>query len=67
MAKMKLNLDMIAYVLVLVGAINWGLVEFVNTNLVETVFGSMPTIMSVVYGAVAASGAYLAYLTFLKK
>ena len=56
MAKMK-TLDLIACMLVAVGAINWGLVEFLNTNLVEMI-GLFP---QVIYGAIDLSGVYALY------
>jgi hypothetical protein len=51
----------IAMVLVVVGAINWGLVGIgmlagANYNLVNLIFGSMPVLEAVVYLLVGVSG-----------
>lgn len=52
-------LHMVAFVLVIVGALNWGLVAF-GYNLVESLLGSMPTVMQAVYALVGLSGVFLA-------
>lgn len=62
MAK-KIDYKQISAVLAGVGAVNWGLVEFVDVNLVEMVAGlplldSFPT-AKIVIGAITAAGAYL--------
>ncbi len=44
--------------LVLVGAINWGLVGFFNYDLVASLFGAMSTPSKVVYDAVGISAVY---------
>ncbi len=51
-------LHMVAFVLVIVGALNWGLVAF-DYNLVSTLLGSWPTVEMIVYLLVGASGVYL--------
>lgn len=57
---MKFNaVDWIAYVLVLVGALNWGLVGLFEFNLVETLFGDMTTLARIVYSLVGVSALYL--------
>ena len=64
---MKLNwLDWIALVLVVVGAVNWGLVSVFEYNLVEAVFtaGSMAT--KIVYDVVAVAGVYLLISALVK-
>ncbi len=50
-------LHKIAYVLVIVGALNWGLVAF-NFNLVETLLGSWPSVVMIVYVLVGLSAVY---------
>jgi uncharacterized protein len=60
---MKLNiLDIVALVLVIVGGLNWGLVAF-NFNLVTTLFGSMPWLVTLVYALVGLSAIYLAAIS----
>lgn len=56
---MKMNtVDWVAWTLVVVGAINWGLVGVANLNLVETVFG-VGSLSQVVYLLVGVSGLYM--------
>lgn len=52
------NLGMLAWWLVIVGAVNWGLVAL-GFNLVSMIFGSMPMIETIVYALVGLSGIYL--------
>lgn len=53
-------LHMVAFVLVVVGALNWGLVGLLGLNLVTMIFG-MGTLENLVYILVGASGIYLAF------
>lgn len=53
-------LHVVAFVLVVVGALNWGLVGLFNFNLVMMLFGSMPVVEKAVYVLVGAAGVYLA-------
>lgn len=46
----------IAWVLVIVGALNWGLVGIFNFNLVSAIFGSWPMVVRIVYILVGLSG-----------
>ena len=45
--------------LVVIGAINWGLIGFFNLNLVSLLFGSMSWLSRIVYGLVGLFGLYL--------
>lgn len=45
----------IAYVLVIIGALNWGLVGFFNFDLVATLLGEMSAVSRIVYGLVGIS------------
>ncbi len=57
---MRMNtLDWIAWVLVIVGGLNWGLVGFFEFNLVETLFGEMTTLTRIVYDLVGLSALYM--------
>ena len=50
---MKTNwLDYTLLTLVIIGAINWGLIGFFNLNLVALLFGSMSWISRIIYGLV---------------
>ena len=52
--------NIIAYVLVIVGALNWGLFGFFDFNLVSTVFSGARTMGSViVYTLIALSALWL--------
>ena len=63
---MKLNVvDMVAYVLAVVGGLNWGLVGFFNYNLVDKIFGVGSGASRVVYAVVGVAAVYLVY-TFTK-
>jgi len=62
-------LDWTSLVLVIVGALNWGLVgigEFLNANwnLVTLVFGSIPALESAVYVIVGLAGLYELYFAY---
>lgn len=52
-------LDWIAYVLVVIGGLNWGLVAF-DFNVVSTIFGE-GTITQVIYILVGLSALYMIY------
>jgi len=54
-------LHMVAFVLVVVGALNWGLVGLnPSWNVVGMVLGGTPALLQVVYVLVGLSGLYLA-------
>lgn len=56
----KLNtFDWIAFVLVIVGGLNWGLVGILKFDLVATIFGDMSTLSRIVYTLVGLSAVYL--------
>lgn len=44
-----------AWVLVMIGALNWGLVGLLGFNLVSALVGSMPTVERIVYVLVGAA------------
>ena len=49
-------IDKIALVLVIIGAINWGLIGLFNFNLVELIFGNMTLLARIIYILVGISG-----------
>jgi uncharacterized membrane protein YuzA (DUF378 family) len=51
-------LDVIALLLVVIGAINWGLIGFFQFNLVDSLFGTMSAFSRVVYALVGIAGLY---------
>lgn len=58
------KLDVLAAVLVVVGAVNWGLVAVAHFDLVAAIFGmrfgEVSPLSAVIYGLVALSGLYQA-------
>lgn len=52
-----------ALVLVIIGALNWGLVGLFNFNLVAAIFGSLSALSRIVYVLVALAGLYLIFLS----
>lgn len=50
---------MVAFLLMVVGGLNWGLVGLFNYNLVNMLLGSMPMVEKVVYILVGASSLYV--------
>jgi uncharacterized protein len=50
------NLYLVMFILVIIGAINWGLVGLVNMDLVSMIFGSMSIMARIVYVLVGISG-----------
>ena len=59
-------LDWIAFVLLVIGGLNWGLVGFFNFDLVSTLFGVMSTVSRVVYGLVGLSAIYVIFILLAK-
>ena len=49
-------IDKIALVLIIIGAINWGLIGFFQFNLVDTIFGQMSILSRIIYALVGISG-----------
>lgn len=57
-------IDTIALILVIIGAINWGLVGLFDFNLVDTLFGVMSVISRIIYILVGLSGLWAIKLLF---
>lgn len=51
-------LHMLTYILVIVGALNWGLMGFFGFNLVSTLLGGYPMLEKLVYMLVGLSAVY---------
>ena len=49
-------IDKIALVLIIIGAINWGLIGFFKFDLVATIFGEMSVLSRIIYTLVGISG-----------
>lgn len=52
-----------ALILMIIGAVNWGLIGLFNFNLVEAIFGDMTLLSRIIYILVGVAGIY--GLTFL--
>lgn len=55
----KKLINLIAYILVIAGALNWGLIGFANWNLVGSIFGE--GFGRVIYALVGLSAVWLLY------
>ena len=59
-------IDTIALVLIIIGAINWGLVGIFSFNLVEAIFVGLSVITRIIYTLVGISGLWGIKLIFNK-
>lgn len=57
-------IDKIALLLMVIGAINWGLIALFEFDLVAALFGEMSVISRIVYGLVGISGLWGIKLLF---
>lgn len=58
-------LDTIALILVVIGAVNWGLIGFFQFDLVAALFGQMTVFSRVIYAIIGIAGLYV--LSFFAK
>ena len=56
---MNKGLDCFALTIVIVGAINWGLIGFLGFDLVAWLFGNMSLLSRIVYALVGLCGLYM--------
>ncbi len=52
------TVDYIALIIVIIGAINWGLIGFLSFDLVRFIFGDMSMLSRIIYSLVGISGLY---------
>lgn len=52
-------LDYLCLTLVILGAINWGLVGFFQFNLVSFLFGEMTLLARIIYAVIGIAGLYI--------
>lgn len=65
---MKRNVvDYVAWVLLVVGGLNWGLVGAFDYNLVDELFGVDSTLSTVVYVLVGLAALYVAVVAALRR
>lgn len=53
------SLHMIAYILLFIGGLNWGLVGLFHVDIVMMLFGAWPMLVSLIYILVGAAAVYL--------
>jgi len=58
-------LHIVAFTLLAIGGLNWGLVGLLNLNLVELILGSLPAVERTVYVLVGVSAVYV-FATHMK-
>ena len=61
------TIDTIALILVIIGAINWGLIGLFKFNLVDSIFGTMSALSRIIYTLVGISGLWSIKLIFDRK
>lgn len=54
-------LDVLAGILVIIGALNWGLYGAFNMDLVAMIFGNMPMVAKTIYILVGVAGLYVLF------
>ena len=52
------TIDYIALILVIIGAINWGLIGFLGFDLVRVIFGDMTSVSRIIYAVIGICGLY---------
>ena len=52
------KVDTIALILILIGAINWGLIGFFSFDLVRVIFGNMSMVSRIIYALVGIAAIY---------
>ncbi len=57
-------IKLIAYILVIVGALNWGLVGLFNFDLVAAIFGDMSIMARIVYSLVGISAIIYLFMSY---
>lgn len=57
--KTKDMVGWVAFVLLIIGGLNWGLVGLIKLDLVKAIFGDMTTLSRIIYLLVGVSAIYL--------
>ena len=55
---MNKGLDCFALTIVIIGAVNWGLIGFFNLDLISMIFGTMSMITRTIFAVVGIAGIY---------
>ena len=56
--------DCIAFILVIIGGLNWGLVGLFGFNLVSSIFGDMSMLTRLIYDLVGLGALYMIYVAY---
>ncbi len=59
-------MDLLAFILVMIGGLNWGLIGLFNFNLVEVLFGAT-IITTIIYILVGLAALYMLFVKFSGK
>ena len=51
-------LDIVALILIIIGAINWGLIGFFRFDLIASLFGHLSAISRIIFAIVGIAGIY---------
>lgn len=51
-------IDIIAAILLIIGGLNWGIIGVSDTNIVQSIFGSQPVLLHIIYILVGLSAVY---------
>lgn len=51
-------LDVVCLILIIIGAVNWGLIGFFNLDLISIIFGNMSMITRIIFAVVGIAGIY---------
>lgn len=63
----KNTLDKVSNILLLVGGFNWGLIGWLDYNLVDEIFGAGSLLSRIIYAVVGAATLYVIYYMYFAK
>jgi len=68
MKKFMQSVDVVTFLLLVIGGINWGLIGFFEYNLVAAIFGEFTVLTRIIYALVGISALYEIFtLKFIKE
>lgn len=56
------HLGLISMILLIIGGLNWGLIGLLDLNLVTTIFGAVPILVTIIYVLVGLAAVYQLWL-----
>ena len=51
-------LDVVCLILIIIGAVNWGLIGFFSLDIISVIFGNMSMISRIIYAVIGIAGIY---------